>query len=86
MIHGEKDAYIGPEIARTLFAEAKEPKELWIVPRAKHNRCREVEPEAYADRVVSFLRRSAPRQLASETAFTPKEAVRTSELSSSGVF
>ena len=62
MIHGEKDAYIGPAIARTLFAEASEPKELWIVPKAKHNRCREVEPEAYAERVVGFLRRFAPRR------------------------
>ena len=57
MIHGEKDAYIGPEIARRLFAEAGEPKELWIVPGAKHNRCREVDPDAYAARVVEFLRR-----------------------------
>ncbi len=62
MIHGEKDAYIGPDIARTLFAEASEPKELWIVPKAKHNRCREVSPEAYASRVVEFFRRYAPRR------------------------
>ncbi len=50
MIHGEKDAYIGPDIARALFAEAREPKELWIVPKAKHNRCREVAPDEYAAR------------------------------------
>jgi fermentation-respiration switch protein FrsA (DUF1100 family) len=62
MIHGEKDAYIGPEIARRLFAEASEPKELWVVPQAKHNRCREMAPEAYADRVAGFLRRWAPRR------------------------
>lgn len=42
MIHGEKDSYIGPDIARGLFAAAGDPKELWIVPKAKHNRCREV--------------------------------------------
>jgi uncharacterized protein len=61
MIHGEKDAYIGPEIAKALFAEAHEPKELWIVPGAKHNRCREVEAEAYDDRVGAFFERSAPQ-------------------------
>lgn len=65
MIHGEKDAYIGPEIARALFAHAREPKELWIVPGAKHNRCREVEPESYRERVTAFFRRSSPRRLAS---------------------
>ena len=62
LIHGEKDAYIGPEIARRLFEEANDPKEIWIVPRAKHNRCREVEPEVYADRVAGFFARSAPRR------------------------
>ncbi len=62
MIHGEKDAYIGPAIAQALFAEANDPKELWVVPRAKHNRCREMAPEAYAERVSGFLRRFAPRR------------------------
>ncbi len=62
MIHGEKDAYIGPAIAQGLFAVASDPKEFWIVPRAKHNRCREVAPEAYAERVSGFLRRVAPRR------------------------
>ena len=51
MIHGAKDTYIGPEIARRLFARAGDPKEFWLVPGAKHNRCREVEPEAYAERI-----------------------------------
>ena len=61
MIHGEKDAYIGPEIARDLFAAAGEPKEAWIVPGAKHNRCREADPALYRDRLVGWFRRWAPR-------------------------
>ena len=78
MIHGEKDAYIGLDIARNLFNLAGDPKELWIVPEAKHNRCREMEPEEYRSRVGTFLRESlarkrglsvesSPRVLASET-------------------
>jgi alpha-beta hydrolase superfamily lysophospholipase len=63
MIHGEKDAYIRVGIARQFFAEAGEPKELWIVPEARHNRCREVEPEAYAERLSDFCRRYGPRRL-----------------------
>ena len=62
MIHGAKDTYIGPEIARSLFARAGEPKEFWLVPVAKHNRCREVEPEAYAERIRHFFGRYAPRR------------------------
>jgi pimeloyl-ACP methyl ester carboxylesterase len=61
MIHGAKDAYIGPAIAQALFDQAKEPKEFWLVPGAKHNRCREGQPELYAERVASFVRRYAPR-------------------------
>jgi pimeloyl-ACP methyl ester carboxylesterase len=67
MIHGGKDAYIGPDIARTLFAEGGEPKELWIVPKAKHNRCREIAPDEYAARLRDFVARSAPRRLAMKT-------------------
>jgi hypothetical protein len=61
MIHGEKDSYIGPDIARALLAVAGEPKELWIVSKAKHNRCREVAGEAYSDRVAGFFLANAPR-------------------------
>jgi hypothetical protein len=62
MIHGAKDTYIGPEIARRLFARAGDPKEFWLVPLAKHNRCREVQPEAYAERIRLFFGRFAPRR------------------------
>lgn len=61
MIHGERDAYIGPEIARELFAYADGPKEAWIVPGAKHNRCREANPREYLDRLAGFFKRHAPR-------------------------
>jgi fermentation-respiration switch protein FrsA (DUF1100 family) len=85
MIHGGKDAYIGPEIARLLFAEAREPKELWIVPGAKHNRCREIQPENYAERISSFLGRVAPRRPFPRD-LVVKSAPMTKEVSSSGVY
>jgi pimeloyl-ACP methyl ester carboxylesterase len=81
-IHGQKDAYIGVDIARALFDRAGEPKELWIVEAAKHNRCREKDPVAYSERVSSFFRRTAPRGLptpdpdrASEATPVPFEGV-----------
>jgi pimeloyl-ACP methyl ester carboxylesterase len=63
MIHGEKDAYISPAIARGLFDEAGEPKEIWIVPLAKHNRCRERQPEEHFARLSRFFRANAPRSI-----------------------
>ena len=62
MIHGEKDNYIGPAIARGLFDRARDPKELWLIPGAKHNRCREADPVGYRALVDSFFRRFAPRR------------------------
>jgi pimeloyl-ACP methyl ester carboxylesterase len=61
MIHGERDTYIGPAIARSLYDHAREPRELWIVPDAKHNRCRECRPEEYEARIARFVAQYAPR-------------------------
>jgi pimeloyl-ACP methyl ester carboxylesterase len=74
LIHGERDAYIGPEIAREFFEFAREPKEMWIVPEAKHNRCRECAPEAYMARLVDFLARFAPRRPIRSSASLPLSA------------
>jgi uncharacterized protein len=67
MIHGQRDTYIGPEIAQELFDRGAEPKELWLVPDAKHNRCRETAPDAYATRLHDYLQRFAPRRPVTET-------------------
>ena len=63
-IHGQKDAYINVGIVEGLFALAQQPKEIWIVPAAKHNRCREKDAAAYSARLVDFYEKYAPRRLA----------------------
>ncbi len=60
MIHGGRDTYIGPEIARELFARGNGPKELWLVPEAKHNRCRDCDPESYARPSSGLCRQVCP--------------------------
>ncbi|GAC1465305.1 MAG: hypothetical protein NVSMB9_04760 [Isosphaeraceae bacterium] len=67
LIHGQKDAYISPAIVEKLYEQAQEPKDIWIVPKAKHNRCREVAPEEYAARVMAFLGQFAPRRALVQT-------------------
>ena len=62
MIHGQRDTLIVPEIAKDLFTRAGQPKTAWFVPGAKHNRCQEVNPVAYRERIVEFFRRYAPRE------------------------
>ncbi|MBY0230931.1 MAG: hypothetical protein K2W96_16720, partial [Gemmataceae bacterium] len=55
MIHGEGDSLIKPDMARALHALAREPKELWIVPGAKHNQGLAVAGEEYRQRVLDFF-------------------------------
>lgn len=55
MIHGEGDTYIKPEMARALFDRAGPPKELWLVPGAKHNQAIQVADEEYHRRVLEFF-------------------------------
>ena len=55
MIHGEEDSYIVSEIARQLFNCARSPKELWMVPGAKHNAAVMVAAEAYSRRLGDFF-------------------------------
>jgi len=57
MIHGDGDTYIKPEMARVLFGLAKGAKELWVVPKAKHNQALTVAGDEYPRRVVAFFDR-----------------------------
>ena len=56
-IHGKKDSYIKLEQAMRIYEQAREPKFLWIVPKAKHNRSVEVSPELYAERTAAFFKK-----------------------------
>lgn len=56
-IHGRRDSYIDPALARALHAAAPPPKRLWLVHGARHNQAAVVAPEAYARRTVAFFDR-----------------------------
>jgi pimeloyl-ACP methyl ester carboxylesterase len=55
MIHGGADTYIKPEMARTLYRLARQPKELWVVEGAKHNQAFHDANEEYRQRVLDFF-------------------------------
>ena len=56
-IHGERDSYIRPDLARALHGVADEPKHLWIVPGAKHNQSVVVAPKQYFARTIAFFKK-----------------------------
>jgi len=55
MIHGEKDSYIRPSMALAFYDYAREPKDFWLVPKARHNQAIELAGEEYTNRVREFF-------------------------------
>lgn len=55
MIHGGGDNYIKPDMARSLFDIADEPKEFWLVEKAKHNQAFHLAADEYKRRVLAFF-------------------------------
>jgi fermentation-respiration switch protein FrsA (DUF1100 family) len=58
LIHGERDQAVAPRHARDLYAAAREPRELWLVPDAAHVGAYFADREQYRDRVLAFFERS----------------------------
>ncbi len=57
MIHGGADNYIKPDMARELFDYASEPKEFWLVDKAKHNQAMQTANGDYKRRILGFFDR-----------------------------
>jgi uncharacterized protein len=53
--HGELDEIVPVRHAHTLFKAALEPKDLWVVPDAHHVEARDLDSDAYFQRLESFL-------------------------------
>jgi fermentation-respiration switch protein FrsA (DUF1100 family) len=54
--HGGLDEIVPVRHAHTLFKAADEPKELWVVPEAHHVGARDIDPDAYFEKIERFLR------------------------------
>jgi fermentation-respiration switch protein FrsA (DUF1100 family) len=55
MIHGGGDTYIKPDMAKNLFDRARQPKEFWLVEKAKHNQAFHLAGDEYRRRVLEFF-------------------------------
>jgi fermentation-respiration switch protein FrsA (DUF1100 family) len=58
LINGGADPRMPPEGARRLFANAGEPKELWIIEGAGHLEGSSLDPAAYQSRLTRFFQSS----------------------------
>ena len=57
LIHGKYDNLVPAAHAKMLYKCAGEPKEIWLVPGAKHNQCAEVGGYEYKQRLADFYRK-----------------------------
>lgn len=57
LIHGRYDNLVPAAQAKLLYKCAGEPKEIWLVPGAKHNKCAEVGGFEYKQRLADFYRK-----------------------------
>lgn len=58
IIHGRYDNLVPAAQAKMLFKRAGEPKEIWLVPGAKHNKCAEVGGYEYKERLSDFFKKN----------------------------
>ena len=57
LIHGRYDNLVPAAQAKLLYKKAGEPKEIWLVPGAKHNQCAAVGGYEYKQRLADFFRK-----------------------------
>jgi fermentation-respiration switch protein FrsA (DUF1100 family) len=57
VVSGTADRHTTEAQTRALFAAARDPKELWLVPGATHDDLYRFDPEGYAAHVIDFLDR-----------------------------
>ncbi len=55
IIHGGKDSIVDPKDAALLYAAAKEPKELWLLPDAEHCGAYFEDRKEYVKKVLDFF-------------------------------
>jgi pimeloyl-ACP methyl ester carboxylesterase len=53
VVHGDKDVYFPPDHARQIFAAAREPKELWLIPGFGH--AERATGDDLVDRIVAWI-------------------------------
>ena len=56
LIHGRYDNLVPAAQAKMMFKKAGDPKEIWLVPGARHNKCAEVGGFEYKQRLADFFR------------------------------
>jgi len=60
LVHGMADTTIPPSCSEQLYDHANPPKELWLIPGARHDNMWDVGGEEYRRRIVAFFEQHLP--------------------------
>ncbi len=63
-IHGDADHIVPMHMSQDLYAKAREPKKLWIIPGADHLGCRQAAGGSYERDIVDFFERALAKNSA----------------------
>ena len=79
LISGKRDSYVTPDVTEKLAAMLGCRDDVWIVPKAKHNRARSVQTAEYDRRILehfarTLLTESAAGRLSVDSEATPPES------------
>jgi fermentation-respiration switch protein FrsA (DUF1100 family) len=55
ILHGEKDSVVPVSQSKALFAEASEPKQLWLLPEGRHGDSFFTENKIYRQKLLEYL-------------------------------
>jgi uncharacterized protein len=58
VIHGAKDRVVKPSLGKAIYEEAKEPKELWMIPSGEHIDLFMAQDISYRQRFVELLEKA----------------------------
>ena len=67
ILHGTADDRIRSQYSELLYKSAHLPKELWLIPGAKHHNMAEVGGEEYTRRIVEFFKKNLLADIAKRT-------------------
>ena len=60
--HGLADDFVRPDAADTVYAQANDPKRLWLVPEANHADTPMTDPEGYRANLLCWTEQTCPEE------------------------
>ena len=75
LISGKRDSYVTPNVSEKLAAMLARTDDVWVVPKAKHNKARTVQTAEYDRRILEHFERTLTSQSSAGSQIADTESV-----------